>query len=64
MSDMVCSALAEVRDKIPLPKGSDEAHLQAFKRSYDRLYSEFQGNLMAEYKMMKEKYLLEYSENF
>ena len=51
-----------MRQKIALT--NDNKHIQSFKSTYDRLFKEFQGNLMAEYALMKEAYIQDYKNNY
>lgn len=51
-----------MRQKIALT--NDNKHIQSFKVVYDQLFAEFQANLMAEYKLMKEAYILDYTNNY
>jgi len=51
-----------VRQKIALT--NDNKHIQSFKTTYDRLFREFQMNLMGEYKLMKESYIEDYTNNY
>jgi len=51
-----------IREKIPLT--NDNKHVVAFKNTYDRLFADFHANLMKEYNMMKEGYILDYQANY
>lgn len=57
-----CSQIAVIREKIQLT--NDNKHVQGFKQTYDKLFKEFHRNLVEEYKLMKETYIVEYKNNY
>ena len=42
----------------------DGKHLNSFKKVYDKLFREFKEQLINEYSLMKNSYMIEYEENF
>ncbi len=42
---------------------SDNKHMLAFKKCYDRLFKDFKDKLLSEYAQMKHSYLQEYENN-
>ena len=57
-----CSHFAVVREKIALT--NDSKHIKEFKGVYDRLFASFQKELLEEYKLMKEQYIIDYQNNY
>jgi len=57
-----CSHFAVVREKIALT--NDSKHIRDFKKVYDRLFGDFQRQLLDEYKLMKEQYTVDYQNNY